>query len=47
MKEYLTPMGLTPLDVNPIFEIGPVAQILRVACVWGHQRRQEWEAALP
>ncbi|XP_057417657.1 uncharacterized protein LOC130711901 [Lotus japonicus] len=24
MKEYLTPMGPTPLHVNPIFEIGPV-----------------------
>ncbi|KAG7544710.1 Acetamidase/Formamidase [Arabidopsis suecica] len=24
MQEYLTPMGPTPLHVNPIFEIGPV-----------------------
>ncbi|KAL6587703.1 hypothetical protein OROMI_000681 [Orobanche minor] len=24
MKKYLTPMGPTPLHVNPIFEIGPV-----------------------
>lgn len=24
MREYLTPMGPTPLHVNPIFEIGPV-----------------------
>jgi len=24
MKEYLTPVGPTPLHVNPIFEIGPV-----------------------
>ncbi|KAM0877663.1 hypothetical protein ACQ4PT_035346 [Festuca glaucescens] len=24
MKEYLTPVGLTALHVNPIFEIGPV-----------------------
>lgn len=24
MKEYLTPMGPTPLHVNPIFEIGPM-----------------------
>ncbi|KAI4326037.1 hypothetical protein MLD38_031390 [Melastoma candidum] len=24
MKEYLSPMGPTPLHVNPIFEIGPV-----------------------
>ncbi|XP_042508259.1 formamidase-like [Macadamia integrifolia] len=24
MKEYLTPMGPTPLHVNPIFEIGPI-----------------------
>jgi len=24
MKEYLTPMGPSPLHVNPIFEIGPV-----------------------
>jgi hypothetical protein len=24
MKEYLTPVGPTPLYVNPIFEIGPV-----------------------
>uniref|UniRef100_R7WAJ3 Formamidase n=1 Tax=Aegilops tauschii TaxID=37682 RepID=R7WAJ3_AEGTA len=24
MKEYLTPIGPTPLHVNPIFEIGPV-----------------------
>ncbi|KAF8404903.1 hypothetical protein HHK36_009798 [Tetracentron sinense] len=24
MKQYLTPMGPTPLHVNPIFEIGPV-----------------------
>ena len=23
MKKYLTPMGRTPLHVNPIFEIGP------------------------
>ncbi|CAA3033198.1 formamidase-like isoform X2 [Olea europaea subsp. europaea] len=26
MKEYLTPMGPTPLHVNPIFETGPVEQ---------------------
>lgn len=24
MKEYLTPIGPTPLHVNPIFDIGPV-----------------------
>ncbi|ERN02490.1 hypothetical protein AMTR_s02385p00008450 [Amborella trichopoda] len=24
MQKYLTPMGPTPLHVNPIFEIGPV-----------------------
>jgi hypothetical protein len=24
MKEYLTPVGPSPLHVNPIFEIGPV-----------------------
>ncbi|XP_043699445.1 formamidase-like [Telopea speciosissima] len=24
MREYLTPMGPTPLHVNPIFEIGPI-----------------------
>jgi formamidase len=24
MKEYMTPVGPTPLHVNPIFEIGPV-----------------------
>lgn len=24
MREYLTPMGPTPLHVNPIFEIGPM-----------------------
>ncbi|GAB2215451.1 hypothetical protein Droror1_Dr00019836 [Drosera rotundifolia] len=24
MKEYLTPMGTSPLHVSPIFEIGPI-----------------------